>query len=202
MKQWIFIALALTITIGGCGSFSQQQEEQEQLNATSRFRWQFTDAGEWVDLTLEQWQNFIAAGVNVNTKGGQQNATPLHFIAYNNGNTDVIKELINAGADVNAKDYGDRTPLHWAAGGNANADVIKELINAGADVDDKGEGWTPLHVAAEYSGNADVIKELINAGADIDAKDDHYGETPCDLLTENGTRIPDQEAWQLLCDYR
>ena len=43
------------------------------------------------------------------TKDG---STPLHFAAFNNSNPDVVKALISAGAEVNAKEDKDgSTPL-------------------------------------------------------------------------------------------
>ena len=62
-----------------------------------------------------------------------------------NQNPDVITTLINAGADVNARNKYGSTPLMYASGANQNPDVITTLINAGADVNARDkDGWTPL----------------------------------------------------------
>ena len=62
----------------------------------------------------------------------------------------MIRALVDAGADVDAKnDYGD-TPLHLAASGNENLAMIQALVDAGADVHAKNNhGSTPLHVGWE-----------------------------------------------------
>ena len=48
-----------------------------------------------------------------------------------------VRQLIRAGADVNAKNKDGMTPLMLAAGNNPNPEVLKVLIEAGADVNAK-----------------------------------------------------------------
>lgn len=63
--------------------------------------------------------------------------TPLMFAAMNfvsvDYDFDAVKALIEAGADVNAKDDEGKTALSWAAR-NHNPQVLKALVEAGADV--------------------------------------------------------------------
>ena len=80
----------------------------------------------------------------------KDSSTPLHEVAANNSNPDVVKALISDGAEVNATRDNGRTPLHEAADKNSNPDVVKALISAGAKVNAKEDtyGRTPLHVNA------------------------------------------------------
>ena len=65
-----------------------------------------------------------------------------------NGKLDCVKALIEAGADLNAKENDGSTALHWAAD-NGKLDCVKALIEAGADLNAKeNDGWTALHWAA------------------------------------------------------
>ena len=73
--------------------------------------------------------------------------TPLHKAAMCvMNNPDIINALIQAGADVNAKDEEGETPLHGAADENTNPDIIIALVQAGANINaqDRLLGSTPL----------------------------------------------------------
>ena len=91
--------------------------------------------------------------------------TPLHEIASWDlpEAAEVVKELLAAGADVNARDDGDRTPLHRATH-CGNTEAVKLLLANGANANATGaNGYTLLHNAA---GCVEVVKELLAAGAE------------------------------------
>ena len=93
--------------------------------------------------------------------------TDLHCAARTNDATRA-KQLIHAGADVNARDYHQWTPLHSAARYNADK-VAALLIRAGADVNAGTDSQTtPLHIARSR-----VAALLIRAGADVNARGLH-----------------------------
>ena len=84
--------------------------------------------------------------------------------AVSDNNVELMKFLIEKGADVNNADKDGESPLHKAAV-EGHTEVVKLLIDAGADVNKANEvGWTPLHKAAGY-GHTEVVKLLIDAGA-------------------------------------
>ena len=90
----------------------------------------------------------------------------LHFAARD-GDLARVKQLVEAGYDVNAFDDGlNRTPLHYAAAGEFFA-VADFLLSAGANInahDEEHIGETPLGgVAASCS--FEMAKLLIDAGA-------------------------------------
>ena len=120
------------------------------------------------------------------TRGG---STPLHRAARDSENPAVIQALLDAGADLEARDTWSLTPLHLAADNKINpaviqALVIQALLDAGANIEARDEdGNTPLHKAARRSRNPAVIQALLNAGADASAQND-WGEFPVDLIGE------------------
>ena len=133
----------------------------------------------------------LKAGADPNARTNQ-GATPLHFALIYQSDAEVIKALLKAGVDVNAKFEG-YTALHVAAAQHEDPAVIALLVKAGAMVDARGkDGETPLHVAAKPKGgpmvvkgeNPAVIEALLDAGANPKASDEQ-GRTPWDYVKEN-----------------
>jgi ankyrin repeat protein len=105
------------------------------------------------------------AAVNVADSRG---TTPLMFAAAI-GSVDAIGVLLDAGADVNARNGLDITPLIYGALEPAK---LKMLVAAGADVNAQSKiGRTPLIVAAGHPGGAESVRLLLSKGADPKAKD-------------------------------
>eukprot|EP00117_Sycon_ciliatum_P046601 scpid105491/ scgid33357/ Ankyrin-2; Ankyrin-B; Brain ankyrin; Non-erythroid ankyrin len=70
--------------------------------------------------------------------------TPLHKAAKQ-GNIDICKSLLEAGADKDIQNSDGDTPLHWAAV-QWNGAVCKMLLDAGVKKDTQNsDGDTPLH---------------------------------------------------------
>ena len=65
---------------------------------------------------------------------------------------------LEAGADIGARDNGNRTPLHWASLYAADGGVLAVLLAAGADIHARDWGHiTPLHEAASGNRNPDIV---------------------------------------------
>jgi ankyrin repeat protein len=63
--------------------------------------------------SLPEVHRFVRAGADVNAKTELDGTTPLHK-ASTNGHSQVIKELIEHGADIEATTQSGWISLHWA----------------------------------------------------------------------------------------
>ena len=132
--------------------------------------------------------------------------TVLHAAAYE-GKTGVVRALLEAGADVNAKTRPTRnTPLHATVyrGSRATPEITLMLIEAGTDVKAVTPyGSTALHFAVKYGRDPAMIDLLLDAGADPLARQTHssrgdVGKTPLDLGRKYNPRILRTDAGRRL----
>ncbi|MCA9775601.1 MAG: ankyrin repeat domain-containing protein [Candidatus Eremiobacteraeota bacterium] len=96
------------------------------------------------------------------------------------GLTDLVKGLLDMGADVNQGGYGSETPLHKAAR-MGSVEVAKLLLERGANPEARNSGGaTPLHLTS----NPEMIELLLEAGASENVYD-NYGSLP-PIVSERG----------------
>lgn len=110
--------------------------------------------------------------------------TPL-MNASQRGHLDIIKMLLEHGADVQAQNSSGKTSLMLACFAG-NLDVAKRLREAGASWTevDRG-GSSPIHWAVD-SGRSDLIEWMLTDGAEVNMQDRNAGWTPllrCAALT-------------------
>jgi hypothetical protein len=116
--------------------------------------------------------------------------TPLITIAARAASLDVLRYLIKAGADVNARTPADETALMLAAffqeegflraSTERHEAAMRLLVAAGADIENTIHSYTPLAYAA-YQGRERVVRFLLERGARVngDAQDGlTYVNTP------------------------
>lgn len=98
------------------------------------------------------------------------NALSLRYIS-----DELVRWLVEQGADIHARDQYERTPLHaQAAAVSGNAGLLLEL---GADPNARDyQQETPLHAAAG-SYRTKAVRELVARGADVQAESKR-GNTP------------------------
>ena len=99
--------------------------------------------------------------------------------AANMCESEVVEELLAAGANVNFSDPVGRTPLYAASGRSGRGPpTMQALLDAGANVNHRYyDGSTPLHLAAD-KGTEIEVSLLLAFGADADPKMKAMPRTP------------------------
>ena len=138
-------------------------------------------------------QRLLEGGADPNERNSD-NQTPLFYAV--NVDVDMVRILIDAGADIHAADTNGTTVLMWSVGGmDRTSSVVQLLLNQGADATASDKyGKTLLHYAVDVDGYESNMPEcvrqiltlLIEAGADIESRD-RNGWTPLVLSVMMGT---------------
>jgi len=150
----------------------------------------------WEDI--ENIELILERGEDINVKDNQGDTPFLYYLTapspythrYPKYDTNIIKFLIDNGADVNIeaqrknfpnekkiynimqKDTGinGKSPIHYLSEEKDYLESIRYLVEAGANIDKKDEdGNTPL-MSAISSANTEVAQYLIEKGANINTK--------------------------------
>lgn len=112
--------------------------------------------------------------------GGNALHRAVHF-----GEADKIKELMQSGLDVEARNGRGFTPLHEAIW-DGKQEIVKRLLEGGANVNApinaRSLDWAPLHEAARFGFNS-IIDMLLEKGADINSLNTK-GKTPLDVAVQ------------------
>lgn len=122
-------------------------------------------------------KNIIAESpeeINKRNECGQSALWLASINSSTHSNNNVIKLLIDSGANVDLPDNDGDTPLIIASefsGSNSNNETVKILIASGANVNFiNDDGYTPLISASKYDQNIEAIKILIAAGTNINTQ--------------------------------
>ncbi|KAF3481748.1 ankyrin repeat domain-containing protein 44 [Arthroderma uncinatum] len=131
--------------------------------------------------TVEQLRAAFTSDIDVNALEGDgfEGMSALHLACFYNGDLEVVKFLLDHGAEVNILDRdraGNSYPLHWAANKD-RADIVKLLLDRGAVRDRKGfDGRNALGMVLYYSlsprkveaKQMETIKVLLDYGFSVD----------------------------------
>jgi hypothetical protein len=127
-----------------------------------------------LERIVGSWPELVTAPLG----GPFATRTALHVVAdwpgYFPNGPQVVRLLVAAGADPDARSPGEETPLHWAASSD-DVDVAAALIDGGADVEapggsigtplDNAIGYACWHVAALLADRGARVEKLWHAAA-------------------------------------
>jgi ankyrin repeat protein len=137
--------------------------------AVEGYKTEFGD-GAFIQATAQGRADVVEAmleeGMDANS-GNAARVTALMRVQ----NIHILKILLDAGANIHARDNAGFTPLiHIAA--TRNAEIVKVLIKAGADIEAKTNDGKNALMFAALAGDADTVQALLEAGAKAGEKDD------------------------------
>ncbi|KFY95523.1 hypothetical protein V500_02750 [Pseudogymnoascus sp. VKM F-4518 (FW-2643)] len=107
------------------------------------------------------------------TKTLEDVPTPLYFTSIF-GWTDIVEQLLSAGADVNAQGgiFGNALQAALEEGHNKTVEV---LLSNGANVNAQGGHYGNALQAASQGGHNKTVEVLLSKGADVNAQGGFYG---------------------------
>lgn len=103
---------------------------------------------------------------------GNKNGPVLAPAAMAASNIEILRVLVDRGADINERDAYGGTPFSIAAANGQYPEMLRELVRLGADVNVRVKNEaTPLMLAVAYNDNMDILRELVDLGVPINSKD-------------------------------
>lgn len=161
----------------------EDQSEPPQGQTGARALW----AAQYGKLTV--LEHLLAENPALTHHRDEDGYTPLHRASYS-GRYEVVRELLAAGADPDARTSDGWTPLHSACRWN-QGDCADLLLAAGAGVNAQTNGGhTPLHLAAVHGRAREVLQVLLTSALVPDPGiRNQSGDTPGDIAARNGNCI-------------
>jgi hypothetical protein len=189
-----------------------QRVEAAQLYQSKIFHWVY--AGDTVlHLAAAGYREkiaraLLAAGADPNAVANHRHSSPLHYAADGyivestwdpKRQVGTIRTLLNAGADIHARDKNGATALHRAVRTRCAA-AVRCLLDAGADPTQKNlSGSTAFHLAVQNTGRGgsgediaitaqrQIIEEFLSLGVSPLLKDGK-GKAVADCATSTWVR--------------
>lgn len=127
----------------------------------------------------------VLHGADVRVVDGKQRSA-LHSALLSNVTVKVVRDVIIAGADLDAKDFNGNAPAYLAISRRIDSfAVLRTLLRRGADVNATNNKDESLVHATAKNGKLEYTDALLDAGANPDSKDIN-GNTPFHIATRRG----------------
>lgn len=191
MKYLIFTCLTYFLTGVACAQtpFPVSEEIEgitEMLKAVFKITDDMSNPVWWKQATVEDVTKEIKNTKDIN-RIDSFGDTPLATAILSNAGADVIKILLNNGADPNYKNKNNVSIIDLSIG-RGDPEILRLLISKGA--------FVPADIFSKNAHgikNEEIFKILIKCGADINATDEH-GNTPL-MSIAHYAGVPVMEMW-------
>lgn len=161
---------------------SQGYQKKVQQPALPKPKAKISSSTEYSSVTAKKWPQLIAAiesgnieklqtlideGININLV--RDNATPL-MLAASKGQVELAGAILQAGANVNAKNDDNWTALHKAAYDQAEVGIIELLVQSGVELDAKNRFNKTALQLAEEKGHREIVRVIKQQQAKLHAE--------------------------------
>ncbi|KAF7972855.1 hypothetical protein HWV62_16888 [Athelia sp. TMB] len=127
-------------------------------------------------------QHLICNGADVNILGLEESTSPI-LIASEEGHVEIVRMLLDKGANVNAEGGTYGSALQAASVGGY-LEVAKLLMDKGANVNFEGGIYVSALRAASEFGHLELVKLLLDRGANVNAEGRAFGSALQAACTE------------------
>ena len=194
------VARVLCLALGaGLSGGAQQPAHVESMDTERLLNAIASDDGAYVQGALQA--KLLSASQHVPALGYQE-GVPVLTLAARHAALDVMRVLLKAGADINARTPDGDTSVMLASffyyedrernvtTNERHEKAVRLLVEAGASIENEPHHYTPLAYAA-YQGHDQIVRLLIERGARVDGDADQeealtYVNTPLMMATIQG----------------
>ncbi len=186
IKHWRPVLLLVALIFAGCEDDRKPKPEAAQQLLKLR-GYEFDEksfhaaAGAHDMMAINA---FLDAGINPNAQNAADGRTAL-ISAAARGDLEVVKVLLERGADVNVKDKQEYTALFHAIEAMYEDVATVLLDQPNLDPSARGKNGVTALMSYAWRDNKEAVRKLLDRGADVNAQDND-GDTALHGVAKSG----------------